>query len=103
MDYELCKELKKAGFPKDNFYITEPNSKYPNQKGQRGAPTLSELIEACGKGLQSLINDFENEEGGWIAFTNRKDDKGERMEIWGETPEIAVAKLWLAINKKDGK
>lgn len=87
MTYELAKQLKDADFPHEMQWV-------------RKVPTLSELIEACGHGLQSLINNFYNEEKGWIAFTNTKNQLGERMEIWGETPEEAVAKLWLELKKK---
>lgn len=91
MNYELARKLRDAGW--DKIHI---------QYGQRminvvNAPTLSELIEACGDGLQSLIR---NMIGGWIAFTNAKDESGERMSIKGSTPEEAVANLWLALQDK---
>jgi hypothetical protein len=90
MKEELVKQLKNAGFPL-HWYDND------NGPGSWEDPTLSEPIEACGNGLQSLINNFYNEEKGWIAFTNRKDESGERMDIWGESPEEAVARLWLVL------
>jgi len=91
MNYELALELREAGFPL-KFVL------FHDLQQVDGAPTLEELIEACGNGLQSLIN---NREEGWIAFTNRKDETGVRMEISGATPTEAMARLWLVINKKD--
>lgn len=119
MNYELAKKLKDAGFPQvGRFgegvqYVYEPKLKkyilcgslesYDIDPEHIYVPTLSELIEACGNGLQSLINNFYNKEKGWIAFTNRKDSVGERMEIWGKTPEEAVANLWFALQETKGE
>lgn len=99
--YELAKELKDAGF-KSSELVTPAwygegfdytlDDLVPN-------PTLSELIEACVK--ISRDQDFHLETiygDGWRAatcFTHGKDE-------WekGPTPEEAVARLWLALNKK---
>lgn len=117
MNYELAKKLKEAGFPfktkRKCEAITEPSETntgiiYATQtpdlpENMDGIvdiwliPTLSELIEACGNGFQSLIN---NKEEGWIAFTNRKDETGERMETEGKTPEESVARLYLKLHEK---
>ncbi len=76
MEYELVKELKDAGFQWDDvefFY-----------------PSLSELIEACGDGFFSLFR-YKNcyEANGDLGKEGR-----------GITPEEAVARLWIALNKK---
>ena len=76
--YELAKKLKEAGFKsKDNAYI----------------PTLEELIEACiefGRPIEIVINpDIKSsaKEGGRPDHYN------------GNSPEEAVANLWLKLNK----
>ena len=88
MTYELVKQLKEAG-----FYLQE-------NKGTPYPPTLSELIEACGEGYFNL-NSTKSGKGydnHWAAyFGENPEAKG-----LGKTPEEAVAKLWLALNKKDG-
>lgn len=55
-------------------------------------PSLSQLIEECGQKLWGLTRH------GNIWQTNWKD--GMAGETAGKTPEEAVARLWLAINKK---
>ena len=54
-------------------------------------PTLSELIEACGDSFHSLSMDDKTH---WVA----------NWRVYGEsrgsTPEEAVAKLYIALNKK---
>ena len=101
MNYELAKQLKDAGFPL---------KQYPSEyEGDAGAnefrdgnilfivPTLSELIEACGEKFDSLIK----YESGWCAgiYHTRTDSWAKRYGK-GSTPEEAVAKLWIALNKK---
>ncbi len=84
MNYELAKQLKDAGFPQDECCV----------HGKSGhdhvfEPSLSELIEACGDEFHGLWRVMDE----WFA----KDARG--LEIKGSTPEEAVAKLWLALNK----
>ena len=87
MNYKLAKQLKDAGF----------NGKYPIVLGDKNNPdvehyypTLSELIEACGKFKFELIR----AQAGWCAKTKGIIITSQR------TPEEAVAKLWLKLNKK---
>ncbi len=77
-------------------------------------PTLSELIEACGVYFYSLTNTHHTNPRtddafpDWVAessiarqpspFSKEKDMNLGRL---GDTPEEAVANLWLALNKKD--
>lgn len=79
MDYELAQQLKEAGFP---------------QKGD-GKPSLSELIEACGDTLTRLscINRK------WETNSFIDLDTDEVSQGKGSTPEKAVAKLYIALNK----
>lgn len=95
MIYELAKQLKDAGFPQgmrpDVYFI-------PQLIGDDGEfaylPTLSELIEACGRSLVFLRR---------VAALHERKDKwqsGNDIIFYeGSTPEEAVAKLWLALNK----
>lgn len=57
-------------------------------------PTLSELIEACGDDFKNLTKD-----GNW--YTNLvagNEDYYESFDSIGDTPEEAVAKLWIKLN-----
>ena len=119
MKYELAKELKDKGFPqihdygktvwcesKDYSFIINDSDDYDttgklpfkdNQssgmaEGFVSIPTLSELIEACGEGFNDL-----NHSGGHRNWYARS---GVSIIVSGKTPEEAVAKLWLALNKK---
>lgn len=102
MTYELAKKLKDSGFPiklklRDSWHgeIIYFGGDV-NEEGVRlhfTAPTLSELIEACGKDFYSIsrINDeptFECASRGSLEIYK-----------FGKTPEEAVANLWLEINK----
>lgn len=100
MEYKLAKELKDAGFPQDsgnpqvhtalcgNFDNPDPECRSEN----RGvAPTLEELIEACGDGFKALEKDSV---APWYAL-------GITVRGKGLTPTEAVANLWLALNKHE--
>ncbi len=114
ISYELAKQLKNNGFdqkeimPKNTIgypalIVTEEQAKNPrmgfyvsrdNEKVL--IPTLSELIEACADDflfLEAPKEEFK-EEASWIAL-GVDDGAGS-----GNTPEIAVANLWLELNKK---
>lgn len=106
MNYELAKELEKEGFKIPEDFKGGWFNYDPNNTELRGCyvPTLSELIEACG--LKILLWE---EEGEWrsvkyIEPVNTcppfyeweiRTDKAR-----GDTPEEAVARLWLALNNK---
>lgn len=89
MNYELAKELKDAGFRPD-IYLYEVTREVGN------APTLEELIEACGDQFYSLVFALDND---WRAFSE-KDQWNTVATADGKTPTEAVARLWLALNKK---
>lgn len=93
MNYELAKELKEAEFPHSENWVDECDC-FQDDVGYAGreVPTLSELIEECGDKLFSLTRH------GKIWQTNFKD--GMAGETAGKTLEEAVARLWLALNKK---
>ena len=100
MQYELAKKLKDAGFPnadKRCSYCIEIDQPKCNVCEDRTIG-LSELIEACGDKFDALgkckDDGVSRIVDGWIAV----DEDNKRR--WGKTPEEAVAKLWLALNKK---
>jgi len=92
MDYKLAKELKDAGFPQANknykgVYLFEK----PDGMGECAYnPPLSELIDACGQRFDNLNRVLENT---WIA-------EWKTISEGGKTPEEAVAKLYIKLNKK---
>lgn len=98
MKYKLALDLKNAGFPKgvDGWCIDHGNEKHPNETLCKYpyAPTLDELIEACGLGLVAINRDSPDT---WIAVGQTK---GGLLKEEGKTPEEAVAKLWIALNPK---
>lgn len=83
MNDELLLKLKNAGFP-----IQQTCGHCGEGYGADVEPTLSELIESCVDSFDSLINIGSF---GWRAtsFFN--------VEGNGETPEKAVANLYLAL------
>lgn len=95
MEYYLAKQLKDAGFPQhlsardEDFY----------EEGQVSNISLSELIKECGDGFDRLQRRGEN---AWLAFPTfdfikTTNNMHSLSEV--QTPEEAVAKLWLELNK----
>lgn len=106
INYELAKQLKDAGFPQ----VKEPTygqGYWYSENGGEGVyiPTLSELIGACGDWFFRLT---QIEDGkSWVAggvTPGYKWKNSDRQPITylglGPTPEEAVAKLWLELQKK---
>jgi len=103
MTYELAKKLRDAGYSQEDprrepVTITNENviEFLFKAKGDCYTPTLSELIEACG----DVFYDLQQKpiKAGWeatafLSYTTHAQGKG-------DTPEEAVANLWLALNKK---
>jgi len=117
MDYKLAKQLKAAGYPQPDwenmFYVGSA----PPDKDFAYTPTLSELISACGDGFQDLrhgawVDDDTFDHDKWAASTRTHDcdcDDPDRKDSkfhvnWeyavGDSPEEAVAKLWLEMKEK---
>ena len=94
MTYETAKKLKDAGFKQTGIH--SPLT-YSRKEGEPYYPYLNELIEACGDEFDALFKCRDNGVNiitdGWIAV-----DK-DNTRAWGNTPEEAVAELWLALNK----
>lgn len=107
MNYELAKELKDAGFRRDglgemvwpemktNNYTRETPITLPEMSIY--SPTLSELIEACGVYLITLLHNPLRRQ--WLA-TDVMPGTIVRHSGEGSTPEEAVARLWLALQGK---
>jgi hypothetical protein len=96
MNYELAKELKDAGFPQ----VGESKQYLPAFTSEVYIPTLSELVEACGDQgfqLEKGRSGWGGSEGNWNAS---KAVDGKLVISSGSTTEEAVARLWLALNKK---
>jgi hypothetical protein len=106
MNYELSKKLKDKGFPEP----VHCDCNYSQLNGGYYAPSLSELIEACGEKFESIERYMPEEKMPWRAFMS--DDAFEEYskeypcikeccgyEI-GDTPEEAVARLWLSLQEK---
>lgn len=81
MNYELKKELIDRG--------------YQGVNGRMDFE-LSELIKACRSNFLKLIRDTGTS---WVAQST-KQNKSEAYSRAGTIPEEAVARLWLALNKK---
>lgn len=97
--YELSKTLKDVGFSQQgNGFESElldsaVNSGVNVSRENIYYPTLSELIEACGDKFGFLAKYADGEH--WKCSI-----PGEIFWCNGSTPEEAVAKLWLELNKK---
>jgi len=101
MTYELALKLKNAGFKSNSeVFIKENGETYKWNELKTGGvllPNLSELIEACGE--SGFILQYRGQEEFWLAEKYYGIEKPQDLAT-GSTPEEAVAKLWLVINKK---
>lgn len=116
MNYDLAKELRDAGFPFQYSYksnLTKEDAEKIADELSRGRavivprneeiyPTLSELIAACGDGLDVLSHDRTKENVVWICnnYSTMGSMPNPYLMTGGSTPEEAVARLWLVLNKK---
>jgi hypothetical protein len=89
MNYKLAEKLKDVGFP------SEKHKCWYRCEGTHCIPTLEELIEACGDGLEELkqIKEEDLVNYNWEAHADG-------FCVVGKTPTEAVAKLYIALNKK---
>jgi hypothetical protein len=118
MTYELAKKLKDAGFPQElerrihyrenceecmNGNYEKPMSLELLDELDIAIPTLSELIEACGNKFRRLTLHSKNKKHPnliWQASPNQHNSLNWKQGVRGDTPEEAVAELWLKFNKK---
>lgn len=95
MTYALARQLKNAGFPDMNrggFWNVES----PDGLDRMYAPTLSELIEACGEELDEIVIYITD---GVVEVKGSNPTYGLDLNVKASTPEEAVALLWLELNK----
>jgi len=130
MTYELARKLKDAGFPQtqdcgcrvchDGEIGTLNHHRYIPPEIDVRFPTLSELIDACGRNLVSLHqiptiipkgNEFDDllcpynknflKDNRWFWSAKWHTGNAENIivnVVDGDTPEEAVANLWLKLN-----
>ena len=98
MNYDLAKQLRDAGFPQGGKggRAFPPDAVLARMTDRVYLPTLSDLIEACGEIFQALRHPAQ---GGWQAFSVIERAGGMEIGI-GETPDEAVARLWLTLRGK---
>ena len=94
MDYKLAKQLKDAGFPQNSAGAFIFKDNIPKKEPVL-VPILSKLIEACGDRFFRLVNFNGDSDATWQSEAHNFEGHGQ-----GKTPEEAVAKLWLKLNKK---
>lgn len=119
--YKLAKELKDLEFPQSFDTIPTVNPLIQPSRYERGndgeyilIPTLSELIEACRiskpKGAAKVIEMFigatvilyiiTRPDGTLLCSAENGGKDNCLVQGMGSSPEEAVAKLWLELNKK---
>ena len=102
MDYELAKQLHDAGFPFQKtsigFEMVSEHVRYNESPLAYRVPTLEELIEACGDEFILLKNMMLDR---WYAkgYIRKPKIKERHISTYELSPKVAVAKLWLEINK----
>lgn len=100
MNYSLVKQLRDAGFPKywKGFDMHDPavlEKDWMLMYEYCYSPSLTELIQACGDKFHQL--GYFSSENLWGA--SAQNNTG--LDLFGhQTPEEAVSKLWLELNKK---
>src|SRR5258708_5955014 len=95
MRYDLAKELSDAGLPQGGkgAWTYPPDSLLARSRNRVYVPTLSELVEACG--------DFNLKIRPHRAVASKlMKGNSQITKTEGDTPEEAVARLWLALNRK---
>ena len=93
ISYQLARNLKEAGFPQSKLARAQQQAGYDYVS----LPTLSTLIEACGEDFGALgrVSDY------WVACEYIS-ERGEWTNAHeGETPEDAVARLWLSCRVRE--
>lgn len=93
LSYELCKELKEAGFSQN------PTPLFVDRNWVRTEITLSELIDACGDGIDEIFRIYQKGERLWRAQCGVSEEP--KFSGQGKTLEEAVARLWLKLNSNE--
>lgn len=107
MTYELAKQLQDAGFPQNTDWYFMPDENHGLTYGIRStmypvnemvaAPSLEELIEACGNGFGAFARNGQFHKHTplnthYVAWGHDRS-----TQSGGSTPTEAVARLWLAL------
>ncbi len=92
LSYSIAKELKNAGFSQSERARAQQQAGYEYVS----IPNLAALIEACGGNFGAL----GRETACWVACEYVSDDGEWKNAFEGETPEDAVARLWLSLNQR---
>ncbi len=92
MDYELCKQLKDAGWP-----VLAGVGDSPLDMGI--LPPLEELIEVCDGLTEEPIRIYIGKSSYCRATADHEREGHIRQWQAGETPTIAVARLYLALKQ----
>ena len=92
ISYQLARDLKDAGFPQSELARAQQQAGYDYVS----LPTLSALIEACGENFGAL----GREPDCWVACEYVSERREWTNAHQGETPEDAVARLWLSLNQR---
>lgn len=121
ISYALAKELKDAGFPQHGTDVmSQEFDTFIERDGKLCrawnridpeacyVPTLSELIEACGEGFNSLrVNRVFKNYKKWVAYAESHlgveiipINAAGMTGFDGDTPQEAVARLWLAVHNE---
>ncbi len=104
MTYETALALKEAGYPQKGKGEWFNNSTHETTHNEFSdniyAPTLEELIEACGEDFDALFSNYSSltveARGKWRAdATNRTG-----FSVIGNSSIEAVARLWINLHKK---
>jgi len=96
ISYELACLLKEHNYPYDIVVETDGENIWKVTK----APSLVELIDSCGDNFSLLARAMKRDCYDWqfdryYVWIARATDM--RPEIFGATPEEAVAKLWISM------
>lgn len=112
MPYQLAKELEEAGFKSTANTRVWERFHCPHEKKEKEIhiiaqcpehiyfPTLSELIEACGKTFAFLSYNHDEKDWGAASWEVVGTENAKQVSEIGPTPDIAVARLWLALYAK---
>jgi hypothetical protein len=104
---DWAKQLQDAGFPRFGGHGHQAGVSRSNAQAEEPErPTLSELIAACPKqfGTATFVLGSAQSGARWTAtyfdFRNNKMVDDDTLCQSGDSPEQAVAKLWLAARTK---